>query len=363
VILVKVENDATAFRMFETLNDRGLEVSRSDLINNYIFGKSDQAIEEVQGFWSALREVLESTEERDSTMNFIWHVLIATGGPVEQKNIYDRVKAVVKGKQTALSTLAEWTALAQAYIALTNPEHAQWIGYPPKIQSAIRALNILNIQQFKPLLMAITKRFTPNEAAQAFDRVVSIGVRLFIASRTTTQSVWLPLSQAAHKVWQSQISDSKALVAYLAQSIPNDQQFKTAFETATVTKSSLARYYLRALHAAETGMTDPSLIATDDHEKLNLEHILPSNPMGNWPEFTDEECAAYTKRLGNLALLQTKLNSDSKSESFDKKKVILAMSQLPTTSMVAAELVWNVDAIDNRQKYLAELALKAWPLK
>jgi hypothetical protein len=39
------------------------------------------------------------------------------------------------------------------------------------------------------------------------------------------------------------------------------------------------------------------------------------------------------------------------------------MSQLPTTSMVAAELVWNVDAIDNRQKYLAELALKAWPLK
>ena len=35
VVLLQVPNDADAYRMFETLNDRGLRTSQSDLVKNY----------------------------------------------------------------------------------------------------------------------------------------------------------------------------------------------------------------------------------------------------------------------------------------------------------------------------------------
>lgn len=183
VVLMKVGNDGTAFRMFETLNDRGIEVSRADLIKNYVFGKAGTAIDQVQGSWAAIRETVELGDSHASLMNFIWHVLIATTGTVEQKAIYERVKSEIAGKQKAISVLAEWASLSKLYIALENPESSQWTSYPAKIQPAIKALNLLNIQPFKPLLLAVAKKFEPNEAAVAFNRTVAIGVRLLVASR------------------------------------------------------------------------------------------------------------------------------------------------------------------------------------
>ena len=38
VILLKTQNGAQAFKMFETLNDRGLKTSQADLVKSYLFG-------------------------------------------------------------------------------------------------------------------------------------------------------------------------------------------------------------------------------------------------------------------------------------------------------------------------------------
>ena len=40
VILLKVPTEANAYKMFETLNDRGLRTSQADLVKNYLFGES-----------------------------------------------------------------------------------------------------------------------------------------------------------------------------------------------------------------------------------------------------------------------------------------------------------------------------------
>src|SRR5204863_473284 len=46
-VLLRVPNDADAYRMFETLNDRGLRTSQSDLVKNYLFGRSGDRVGEV----------------------------------------------------------------------------------------------------------------------------------------------------------------------------------------------------------------------------------------------------------------------------------------------------------------------------
>jgi uncharacterized protein with ParB-like and HNH nuclease domain len=63
VILLKVPSDVNAYRMFETLNDRGLRTSQSDLVKNYVFGQCGERLPEAQQKWASMKALLESIEE------------------------------------------------------------------------------------------------------------------------------------------------------------------------------------------------------------------------------------------------------------------------------------------------------------
>ena len=54
VILLKVPNDVNAYKMFETLNDRGLRTSQADLVKNYLFGQSGSRLGEAQQKWALM---------------------------------------------------------------------------------------------------------------------------------------------------------------------------------------------------------------------------------------------------------------------------------------------------------------------
>lgn len=56
--------------MFETLNDRGLKISQSDLVKNYLLGESGPRLGEAQEKWTLMRGALESLEEEDITVTF-----------------------------------------------------------------------------------------------------------------------------------------------------------------------------------------------------------------------------------------------------------------------------------------------------
>jgi integrase len=71
-----------------------------------------------------------------------------------------------------------------------------------------------------------------------------------------------------------EISNVKELKKYLIDVIPVDEQFKQAFETATVSKGALARYYLRSLEMAAKKEANPWFIPNDDMHVINLEHVL-----------------------------------------------------------------------------------------
>jgi hypothetical protein len=55
-------------------------------------------------------------------------------------------------------------------------------------------------------------------------------------------------------------------------------------------------------------------------------------------------------------------NSDLKSSSFVEKKKIYAESPYLLTSQIVDLSAWSAQAIVDRQKALAELALRAWPI-
>ncbi|MEM9624619.1 MAG: DUF262 domain-containing HNH endonuclease family protein [Pseudomonadota bacterium] len=363
IILLMVSSTVNAFRMFETLNDRGLKVSQSDMIKNYIFGQSGNRISDSQQLWASIRGTLEALDDNDVVMTFIRHALIATNGFVQQKDVYDRIRTQTKGTQSSVRLLSTWDSMASDYVAISNPESSAWSNHLPKVRDNLRVLNLFNIQPLKPILLAVVKQFSAKEAATAFEKVVAIGVRLIIASRTTSQSVEKPLSEMARKIWEGEIVTASQMTEALSSTVPNDQQFREAFEVATVSKPQFARYYLRSLELAAKGEPDPWLIPNDDATVITLEHVLPLKPEENWPQFTDDDVKTYAKRIGNLALLRAKTNSDLKSLPFSQKREALSASPYVTTAMIGERDDWLPENVRDRQQTLAGYAIAAWPLR
>jgi len=96
---------------------------------------------------------------------------------------------------------------------------------------------------------------------------------------------------------------------------------------------------------------------------INLEHVLPRKPEGNWPQFDEDEVRQLATRIGNLALLKASDNSNLKSDAFIDKKQVYAASPYSLTSQIANVEKWTAETIVNRQKVLAALAVKTWPTK
>jgi uncharacterized protein with ParB-like and HNH nuclease domain len=64
VIWVEVPDDSTAFRIFETMNDRGLGLSASDLLKNLLFAlTSARRKTEAQQKWFVMQGAIESVDD------------------------------------------------------------------------------------------------------------------------------------------------------------------------------------------------------------------------------------------------------------------------------------------------------------
>jgi hypothetical protein len=201
------------------------------------------------------------------------------------------------------------------------------------------------------------------ETSLSFEFLVTLGVRLVIASNTRSGSVEIPLAEAAKAVFEGTIETAAELESGLAGLIPTDTEFRTAFETAKVSNARLARYYLRSLEMSAKDESEPWFIPQDDQQVINLEHVLPRRPEDNWPGFNDDDLRQHTTRLGNLALLRASDNSDFKSLPFEEKKQTYAASPYVLTSQIGDVDQWTPEAIADRQRQLASLALKTWPAR
>ncbi|RJQ69213.1 MAG: DUF262 domain-containing protein [Desulfobacteraceae bacterium] len=365
VILLQVPSGGNAYKMFETLNDRGLKTTQADLVKNYLFSQAGDRLTEAEHAWSQMRGVLEliqEEEKEDITVTFFRHALMVIQGFLRKNEVYEAVQHNGKGTQAAVAFLRKTEALSTAYVATFYRDHEKWSGYPDAIRPAILTLNFFDIHPFRPMLLAIAAKFPPKEAVRAFELLISLGVRLLIASSTRTGSVEEAVAKAAQKAFASDDCKALDLKKDLSEIIPSDERFRQAFEIATVSSGPLARYYLRTLERVAKKEADPLFTVSDDKEVVTLEHILPRKPEGNWPQFSPEEADNYWKRIGNMALLQQKTNSDMKSACWADKRQNFKGHGYELTAQVAAVPDWNVEAICRRQAELAKLALKAWPV-
>jgi hypothetical protein len=362
VVLLRVQNEANAYRMFETLNDRGLRTSQSDLVKTYLFGRAGDRIGEVQQKWAFMRGALETMEDDDITILFLRHALTLVRGLVRETQVYEAVQNHAKAPQPVVTFASNLETLAGTYVSIHNSDHEKWNDHTDSTRKALGVLNLFDIRPMRPLMLAIAHKFTKRDQTEAvYKFCVSLSVRLMIAGSTRTGTVEEGLAAAAHKIYLGEISDANAVYSSLKSIIPNDEQFRLAFQTATVSNRKLAKYYLRSLEMVAKQEGEPWHIPNDDKSVINLEHVLPERPEGNWPQFTDDQVRLFYKRIGNLALLRASENSTLKSGGFDTKKPVYQQSPYALTAQIAQAGSWTIKEIVERQEVLSGYALKAWP--
>jgi hypothetical protein len=271
------------------------------------------------------------------------------------------IKDSVDSKQKAVDFVCDLEGSTPAYIAVLSPDHDKWNSYGNATRRHIRTIvQHLRVEQIRPLLFAVAKHFSVDEAKKAIRLFVCWSVRFLIVGG---RGGLLDNNYAkrAQMVGTKQIVTASDLARSMADVVPSDQAFEAAFAAARVSQNYLARYYLRALELQAKEDPEPELIPNEDQEAINLEHILPINPSAEWKIDADMAAACH-RRLGNLVLLQATPNSTIGNSSFDEKLAVLRQSSYYLTKIAADFTTWGMKEIGERQKKLAELAVKTWPI-
>lgn len=364
LIWVEVQDQPTAYRIFETMNDRGLKLSAADLVKNYMYSlvpENSPQSEQISFKWQSMTAVLESLGREDGDIvDYIRCFWITTHGHTRSSYLFDRIKKEVNTEATALAWTTALETRSNDYAAILTPSHDAWSHSHLEVRTDLDTLRYLGVSQVRPLLLAAFNKFGEKELARLIKNVLNWSVRCLIAGVPSgnLEGAYSKNSQAISDgtiTSVGQLSKDPAIVGL----IPSDERFVGAVCNAVVPTGSLARYYLRRLQIVADGDKEPQYTPSQDKD-VTLEHVLPQNPGSDW-KLRQEQMQALYNRLGNQALLAGSVNSKLGNVGFAEKKKALAKSPFSLTSRIAEASEWGEKEISERQAILASHAKDAWP--
>jgi DNA-directed RNA polymerase specialized sigma24 family protein len=360
-MVVEVPSEADAFMIFETLNDRGADLTIADLLKNYLFGRSGSRLDVVRDAWLRALGALEITAENSLFTTFLRHHWSSKYGGTRERDLYREIKKNVQTQAQVVAFAEELSKSASDYAALLNSDHEAWgrlgTGAKNNVESVLR----LNLEQNRPLLLAALQHLSPRELKRLLQAVVAWSVRGLVVGGIGGGTTERAYCDAAVKIRKGEITTAKGVYDELSPIIATDEVFEKSFAIARVPRTPIARYYLLALERASSNEAEPELVPNANEEEVNLEHILPRNPAGAWPGFTNDQAKDLVNRLGNMVLLKKATNNRLGNTGWTAKRPKLQVSDLKLTQVAGAFADWTPGAIQDRQAKLAEQAISAWP--
>ncbi|MBC6456617.1 DUF262 domain-containing protein [Actinomadura sp. HBU206391] len=367
--VIEVASEADAYVIFETLNNRGADLTTADLLKNYLYGRAGNKLDTVRHRWIQALSTLELTAADRKFTAFLRNYWSSYHGLTREKDLYKAIRDDVSNATKAVKLSGDIAEAASHYAALDNPSHDSWgtqLGSAGETNIALLA--DFDLSPNKPLMLAALKLFPSEEIRNLLRALVSWSVRGMILNTMNAGSVEKEYCRVAVEIRRGQISTVEKVRDELDKVIPSDHEFRSAFEIAQVKRNKTARYYLRALERGYAGKPEPELVPNPDESQINLEHVLPKNAKSEeWPLFKSEErpefddIDTWAYLLGNMVLLQKTKNSKIGNRSFAEKKETLLESEFALTKEVGSLQEWTPEAITKRQEGLAKLAVKVWP--
>lgn len=361
--VITVTDELNAFKVFETLNARGVRLSATDLLKNYLFSvisSSEIHVNELKNLeerWERIVGVLGS-ESFPEFLRVFWN---SHNKLVRKSELFKTIRKNITTRESAFDLVRNLDQCADIYAALRDTQDSRW---NEEERRALEQLQMFNVRQPLAMLMACYNMFYERDRSaltRTLKAIAIISFRYNVICNMQTHEQERLYNEIAWKVSDRHYTNAEDITSALRDIYPDDDQFKTAFSdkelrTTNSRNKKVVRYILFELEKQRSG-TDFEF----ESDKYNIEHILPEHPSEEWSYIEEAKQDRLIYRIGNMTPLESSKNRALGNEDYNTKKIHYAQSSFQITRAITEHYdTWDEQKIDARQKKMANIASSVW---
>ena len=362
LVVVSSPDLDSAYRIFAVLNNRGLDLSHTDILKAEIIGQWPPAISE---------EYSEKWEEAENAL-----------GVEPFKELFAHIRMIYRKQKMRETLLQEFRAhvvpqhkakdliddvilpYADAYKEITTASFES-ASQAEKINALLRWLGqIDNFDWMPPAIKFLTDhRDEPHELLRFLTDLERLAATMMITRVDITKRIerYGRLLTAMAKG-----EDLYAEQSPLQLTVDERSKVTTALDGDIYNVKNVPRYVLLRLDAL---LSEGE--AHYDLPVISIEHVLPQTPRksSEWlVKFADEtKRVLFVHRLGNLVLLSGRKNTAASNYDFEEKKAKYftgkgGVSPFALTTQVLREREWTPEVLERRQRDLLGTLTTLWRL-
>jgi len=350
---VLLGTDSDVYQFFETLNDRGMDLSIADLVKNRVCGeavKQDISVEDSALTIDRISEELGSGKLKTFLLHYCWANVGEEEPPPRKKLMewYGKRISQYKNVKGFLNHLEKYAL--QYYVNFVDPSKCT----DSNKREAFTYLDALGATRCYPLLLMGEESLKKKDFLKLCNAVEILTFRhstILKRDAKILEDVFHGLISAIRKGK----SIGEILEVFRKQdAMKVDEQFKLAFADFEPATPKAARYTLLKLEDSISGENQARL----EWNRLTLEHILAEKL--DW-----EGREEYLQRLGNLTLLSSPMNQEAANKPFKQKikDVYKKEKRIQITKNLIKLKDFTKNAIVPRQKEFAKNAVEIWSSK
>lgn len=359
VITTEVGNLNSAYILFQTLNDRGLDLTLSDLLKTHLLSIDKECSADIKKDWDYIKSGLQI----DNMNLFLRHYWLSKEGTVEEDELFDKFSNKIRSIGGATKFIGELKQEAEYYSILANPEMSSF-GNRKIVALLTDQLYVLSKQQVLPLLLAVYQKFSHAETVKVIEALTDYVFRYLTIGAQENKELERLFSSISIDIRADKIRDCASVINELKRKDIKDTTFSSLFKEKQIRDNRKAKYILRKIedHLSRSGEErTPS-------PDITLEHIFAVNP--------DNECRKYMEendlwdyrdewvfRIGNMTLLGEEFNRSGQNKlPMIKSKDQYNKSTLEINKDLRNLNHWTAEDIEKRQEKFANCAVKIWKL-
>lgn len=226
--VISVTDELNAYKVFETLNARGVRLSSTDLLKNYLFSVLDKGSEHEHEL-QALEQRWESIVNRlgsESFPDFLRTHWLSRHSSVRKTDLFKTIRAKVRDRAAVFDLLRALDEDLETYHAFIQPEISQ---LPLEAKQSLQSLHLFRVRQPFPFLLAVKRVFGETALAEMLQFCVIISLRYNITGSLPANVQEQEYQSAIQKITRGEITTPKQALLSLKAIYPSDKVFKNAF--------------------------------------------------------------------------------------------------------------------------------------
>lgn len=358
--IVEVTDQVNAFKVFETLNARGVQLSPSDLLKNYLFSVVDAThphnseIEELEVLWAGTIGTL-GEHKFEEYLRYYWNSETRTVG---KKNLFKTIRAQIGTKEQVFSLVRSLKDTADIYVALQNPEDELWKDRP-ELRETLKELKLFQIRQTNSLFIAAYKNLNIQQFQKIAKTCSIISFRYNVIGGRNPNVQEDVYNSIAVKIHTSRNFNMQDFQQVYVSDVNFENDFSTKELKNTTRNHKIVKYILASIEQYKFRHE-----ISIESDLFTVEHIIPEGANEEWGGLPFDEIRRAVYRIGNLTLLEKKLNREAGMLSYEEKKYFFEKSNCMLTQAIAEQYdSWNEDKVADRQRALAKDAKSIWKIQ